>query len=102
MLLGFISLLLSVGTTYVVKICIPIKLGDKLLPCEDQKKGGYDDDGDKRGGGGDDRRKLLSYAEEIIWRRALAAGDEKEDHCAAQVSKLTNEGCVLIVVPLPF
>lgn len=86
MLLGFISLLLTVGTTYIVKICIPTKLGDTFLPCEDNNKKSYHKGGS--GGGGDDRRKLLSYAEEIIWRRALASGDDKDDYCASRVRKL--------------
>ncbi|KAK1388663.1 hypothetical protein POM88_016841 [Heracleum sosnowskyi] len=92
MLLGFISLLLTVGTSYIVKICIPTKLGDTFLPCEDNKKKSYDKGGS--GGGGDDRRKLLSYAEEIIWRRALASGDEEEDYCAARdkVSLISYKG----------
>lgn len=80
MLLGFISLLLTVGTSYIVKICIPIKLGDTFLPCADSKK--------KTGAGGDDRRKLLSYAEEIIWRRALESEDVEQDYCFANVRKL--------------
>ncbi|CAL5349536.1 unnamed protein product [Camellia sinensis] len=33
MLLGFISLLLTVGMTYISKICIPMKLGYTMLPC---------------------------------------------------------------------
>lgn len=86
MLLGFISLLLTVGTTYVVKICIPIKLGDTFLPCEDYRKKSSNKGGSGDGGG--DRRKLLSFAEEIMWRRALASEDEGEDYCAARVRKL--------------
>ncbi|PWA54342.1 MLO-like protein [Artemisia annua] len=34
MLLGFISLLLTVGTKYVAKICVPEKIGYKMLPCK--------------------------------------------------------------------
>ncbi|KAL1810932.1 hypothetical protein ACET3Z_020997 [Daucus carota] len=92
MLLGFISLLLTVGTTYVVKICIPIKLGDTFLPCEDYRKKSSNKGGSGDGGG--DRRKLLSFAEEIMWRRALASEDEGEDYCAARgkVSLISYKG----------
>ncbi|KAL8135819.1 hypothetical protein AgCh_010433 [Apium graveolens] len=83
MILGFISLLLSVSTTYVVKICIPIKLGKTLLPCQhyNEKGGLYESKGENEGG---DRRKLLSYAETMIWHRSLAARDEHEDYCSAK------------------
>lgn len=98
MLLGFISLLLTVGTSYIIKICIPTKLGETFLPCEDNNKKRYDKGG--TGAGGDDRRKLLSYAEEIIWHRALASGDEKDDYCAARVRKLLYFN--YLSVPLSF
>lgn len=97
MLLGFISLILTVGTSYIAKICIPPKYADIMLPCrKDIKKdyydgGDHDDDDHKRG---DDRRKLLSYiADEVIWRRALAApaGDKKT--CSTQVSRVTIISC---------
>ncbi|XP_027914553.1 MLO-like protein 10 [Vigna unguiculata] len=64
MILGFISLLLTFGQSYIVKICIPQKLADNMLPCpykyKDAEKAS--DNGDKH------RRKLLSYE-----RRYLAA-----------------------------
>ena len=84
MLLGFISLLLTVGTQYIVKICIPSKLGEFMLPCK-LKNNTYGGGG---GGGDDDkeRRKLLSYAEdEILWRRALANSASKYDYCSKYV-----------------
>ncbi|KAF4370487.1 hypothetical protein G4B88_005208, partial [Cannabis sativa] len=72
MLLGFISLLLTVGTQYISKICIPAKFGDVMLPCKGTK---MDHD--------DDRRKLLSYDDDdhhhVIWRRALASSP---DYCS--------------------
>ncbi|XP_050378122.1 MLO protein homolog 1-like isoform X2 [Argentina anserina] len=83
MLLGFISLLLTVGTRYLPKICVPASIADTMLPCN-SKGHNYYDDGEKSGddedkGGGEkdgDRRKLLSYAENMIWRRVLApSGD---------------------------
>ncbi|OMP09270.1 Mlo-related protein [Corchorus olitorius] len=80
MLLGFISLLLTVGTLYIPEICIPKKVGNSMLPCK-PKSGYAGDDGSKQkdddqsGDGGDDRRrKLLSYyAQDMIPRRVLAA-----------------------------
>ncbi|KAF6154438.1 hypothetical protein GIB67_028330, partial [Kingdonia uniflora] len=33
MVLGFISLLLTFGQVYIVRICIPIKAADSMLPC---------------------------------------------------------------------
>ncbi|KAJ0026473.1 hypothetical protein Pint_09197 [Pistacia integerrima] len=58
MLLGFISLLLTVGTRFIAKICIPTDIGETMLPC----KGTYtkEDDGDDEGD--EHRRKLFWYA----------------------------------------
>lgn len=76
MLLGFISLLLTVGQDYISKICIPAKAATFMLPCrkEDGSGGGSSDNDD------DHRRKLLSYDEEVIWRRVLAGA--VTDHCS--------------------
>lgn len=81
MLLGFISLLLTVGTSYVAKICVPKSLGNKWLPCD--KKIIEDEDDDK---GKEEHRKLLSFGEEIVWRRALAGATDEYDYCDKQVS----------------
>ncbi|KAE8731438.1 glucan endo-1,3-beta-glucosidase 12-like [Hibiscus syriacus] len=45
MLLGFISLLLTIGTYSIPAICIPEKIGYSMLPCE--RKSVYGGDGDK-------------------------------------------------------
>lgn len=79
MLLGFISLLLTVGTSYVAKICIPERFGNKWLPCD---SGDYDGDGDEKE---KNSRKLISYGEEMVWRRALAAGNDQYDYCRSKV-----------------
>ena len=75
MILGFISLLLTFGQSYIVKICIPQKLADNMLPCpykyKDAEKAS--DNGDKH------RRKLLSYE-----RRYLAA-DTTSFKCSNEV-----------------
>ncbi|XP_059636496.1 MLO protein homolog 1-like [Cornus florida] len=97
MLLGFISLLLTVGTKYITKICITRKLGDTMLPCRKNKtkNGDYGDgDGDYDGDKGDGRRRLLlSYAEDIVLRRVLAAANYK-DYCASKgkVSLISYSG----------
>ena len=61
MILGFISLLLTFGQTYIVRICIPMKIGDKMLPCA------YDGINDSSSSN-EHRRKLMSYE-----RRTLAS-----------------------------
>ncbi|KAL4579128.1 hypothetical protein LXL04_015264 [Taraxacum kok-saghyz] len=88
MLLGFLSLLLTVGTSYVAKICVPEKIGYKMLPCKakhynagHEGKGGGDEDG----GGGDEgehRRKLLNVAGDMIFRRVLAASSKDGGSCS--------------------
>ncbi|KAL6286187.1 hypothetical protein ACE6H2_010577 [Prunus campanulata] len=100
MLLGFISLLLTVGTRYLPKICIPEKYGNTMLPCELESKykedGGGKDDGKNKGGGdgGDDNdrgRKLLEFAETMIWRRVLAPSGGDSSAC--------SEGKVPLISP---
>ncbi|CAK9156290.1 unnamed protein product [Ilex paraguariensis] len=83
MLLGFISLLITVGTKPISKICIPTKAGDIMLPCKKEYKEDYDKDKDKDKGNGNDRRQLLWYAGDAITRRVLAAvgGD---DYCTSK------------------
>ncbi|WCJ44743.1 Protein MLO [Euphorbia peplus] len=76
MLLGFISLLLTVGTKYISKICISASYGDNMLPCNPK----YKDDNSKEEE--DRRRKLLSVVEDVVWRRALAAAPGAEDYCS--------------------
>ncbi|XP_044511921.1 MLO protein homolog 1-like isoform X2 [Mangifera indica] len=86
MLLGFISLLLTVGTRFISKICIPTNVGNTMLPCEaksTEKNDGYA------------KRKLSWYdAGDETWRRVLAAGDGAEDYCAkkGKVSLISQSG----------
>ncbi|XP_029128021.1 MLO protein homolog 1 [Cajanus cajan] len=72
MLLGFISLLLTFGTKYVAKICIPESFGDTMLPCKKVKP-----DDDSNG-----RRRLLSLDESVEWRRVLEAASGGGDSCS--------------------
>nr|KYP42041.1 MLO-like protein 8 [Cajanus cajan] len=55
MILGFLSLLLTFGQSYIVRICIPLNVADKLLPC---KYVGTDNESSSEE---EHRRKLLSY-----------------------------------------
>ncbi|OIW10765.1 hypothetical protein TanjilG_27711 [Lupinus angustifolius] len=64
MILGFISLLLTFGQSYIVKICISASVADKMLPCPYREKG----TNNASSSGGEHRRKLFSYE-----RRYLAA-----------------------------
>ncbi|CAL9782674.1 unnamed protein product [Musa acuminata subsp. burmannicoides] len=70
MILGFISLLLIFGQSYIAKICIPETLSNTMLPCPIKT-----DTGTAEAGGGH-RRKLLTNA--LIYgniqHRILAAG----------------------------
>ncbi|KAL4313325.1 hypothetical protein GQ457_01G008390 [Hibiscus cannabinus] len=58
MLLGFISLLLTIGTYSIPAICIPEKIAYSMLPCKRKPVNGGED-GDKG------KRKLLSYDEDM-------------------------------------
>ena len=84
MILGFVSLLLTVGMDYITSICIPVKLGSRMVPCVKKEDGGGADED----GGGDHRRKLLSYARSMIRRRLLAESSSAygKDYCANRVS----------------
>ncbi|XP_048129489.1 MLO protein homolog 1-like [Rhodamnia argentea] len=81
MLLGFMSLLLTVSIGVISKVCIPASYGETMLPCkfdhENKDDGGHpnkeDDDHDKR--------KLLSLATDMMWRRSLAAS-ASDDYCS--------------------
>ncbi|KAL3845901.1 hypothetical protein ACJIZ3_003304 [Penstemon smallii] len=97
MLLGFISLLLTVGTTYIVKICVSKEIGNKWLPCGidlNRTAGNKSDDDDDDEKGKNGQRKLISYAQEMVWRRSLAAGTDEYDHCYNQgkVSLISYSG----------
>ncbi|OWM81165.1 MLO protein homolog 1-like [Punica granatum] len=89
MLLGFISLLLTVATGIISKICIPPRYGSSMLPCRvsGDKENTKGKGGDEDGKGGDDydhnRRKLLwLFAEDMVQRRALAVGSGRGDYCS--------------------
>ncbi|KAI9201545.1 hypothetical protein LWI28_025104 [Acer negundo] len=98
MLLGFISLLLTVGSTLIYKICIPASYGQYMLPCKYKSDKSYDQDGDGGdkgggGGGGDNERKLLFYAGDMT-RRVLAADAGVGDYCSSKgkISLISQSG----------
>ncbi|KAG8662922.1 hypothetical protein MANES_01G156800v8 [Manihot esculenta] len=66
MILGFISLLLTFGQTYIIKICISQKVADTMLPC---RSDGKNDQTEER------RRRLLGY------ERRFLAGAETTSKC---------------------
>ncbi|KAG6402390.1 hypothetical protein SASPL_134583 [Salvia splendens] len=82
MVLGFISLLLTFGQTYITQVCIPEKISRTMLPCE------FKDDHHEEGGGGGGsdakapsqeaahRRRLLSFE-----RRMLGGGSDTPKGC---------------------
>ncbi|OIW09614.1 hypothetical protein TanjilG_28213 [Lupinus angustifolius] len=57
MILGFISLLLTFGQSYIVRICIGANIAEKLLPCPYNSEGIGNESSSKD----EHRRKLLSY-----------------------------------------
>ncbi|XP_023765165.1 MLO protein homolog 1 [Lactuca sativa] len=99
MLLGFLSLLLTVGTSYIAKICVPEKIGYKMLPCKPEY---YKSKGDGSGGDDDDnndhegksRRKLLNLAEEMIFRRVLAASSDDVGTCGKGMVQMISYSAV--------
>lgn len=83
MLLGFISLLLTVLKGTISEICIPKVIGNSWLPCdkEFEKEHEKDFDGDNIG-----HRKLLSFTNltGTSHHRSLAAAAAYVDKCAAK------------------
>ncbi|XP_058736718.1 MLO-like protein 10 [Vicia villosa] len=70
MILGFISLLLTFGQTYIVKICIPQNVAHKFLPCpyNSTQHGNHDEK--------EHHRKLLFYE-----HRYLTEEDDSHFQC---------------------
>ncbi|XP_015691083.1 MLO protein homolog 1 [Oryza brachyantha] len=77
MLLGFISLLLTVAQTPITKICIPKSAANIMLPC----KAGQDAIKSSKGNKDDRRRLLWLPVEEESHRRSLA-GAAGADYCS--------------------
>lgn len=78
MLLGFISLLLTIGQVPISKICVPRKVASIMLPCNRKYVAGISSN--------DRRRKLLWDSivedEHLVWRRSLAGASSAADSCS--------------------
>lgn len=68
MVLGFISLLLTFGQSFITRMCIPIKFADTMLPCPIRGGDRQEPHEEPEMGKGEHHRKLLWYE-----RRYLAA-----------------------------
>jgi len=80
MLLGFISLLITFGTKYIAKICIPTSAGDIMLPCKKVEESKNSDDSNGR--------KLLYFEDNMEWRRVLATASSGGDFCSQKVRNI--------------
>ncbi|CAE5962819.1 unnamed protein product [Arabidopsis arenosa] len=84
MLMGFISLLLTIGQGYISNICIPKNIAASMHPCstsEEARKYGKKDVPKEDGEDGENsRRKLLQLVDSLIPRRSLAT--KGYDKCA--------------------
>ena len=106
MLLGFISLLLTIGQTPISNICISQNVASSMHPCsaaQEAEKYGKKDSGKKDSGkkGGDDDEKpshrlLLELAESFIPRRSLAT--KGYDKCAEKVTKRIFHSLLLLFI----
>lgn len=83
MLLGFISLLLTVGQSTISNICISKKAGATWHPCNKKEEAKLNGENTKETDY-EKGRKLLSISAGESLRRVLAAG-ESTDKCAAKV-----------------
>jgi mlo protein len=79
MLVGFISLLLTVAQDPISKICISVEAGSKMLPCKLPEA-------DYAGNDAKGNRRRLLWLQGEVHRRFLAA-PAGEDVCAKQVSE---------------
>lgn len=86
MLLGFISLLLTAGTSPITKICISEGAANSWHPCtrEEEESAGSD---------GESRRRLLTWSKMGDSARRILAGSGGDDKCAeGKVSFMSYDG----------
>ncbi|KAL3736470.1 hypothetical protein ACJRO7_025418 [Eucalyptus globulus] len=106
MLLGFISLVLTVSTGVLSKICIPASYGKTMLRCKFNHGNKDDDDGHDHDHD-HDKGKLLSLATDMMWHRFLAASTS-DDYCSkhGKISLISQSGLhqlnIFIFVPAVF
>ncbi|GKU93604.1 hypothetical protein SLEP1_g7181 [Rubroshorea leprosula] len=82
MLLGFISLLLTVGQSLISDICIPEKVANTWHPCNEDPPEPGENDGSGTDEGNHDRRRLLmvsDFGKSV--RRSLAAAGSTNSSC---------------------
>lgn len=77
MVLGFISLLLTFGQSYISRMCIPLKFADTMLPCPLRNGGDHQEpEHEPEMGEREHHRRLLRYE-----RRYLAAHEGEGPVC---------------------
>lgn len=85
MLMGFISLLLTVGQSLISKICVPKSVGDSWHPCKPGEESATTSaDGHSQDSSTNGRRLLQDSVSAGVFRRILAGGGGS-DKCAAKV-----------------
>ncbi|KAI3826512.1 hypothetical protein L1987_00560 [Smallanthus sonchifolius] len=87
MLLGFISLLLTAGTSPITRICISEGAAAGWHPCSQKEEEAADDDGESR-------RRLLTWSKMGDSTRRILAGGSGDDKCAkdGEVSFMSYDG----------
>ncbi|KAK1426297.1 hypothetical protein QVD17_14968 [Tagetes erecta] len=87
MLLGFISLLLTAGTTPITKICISRSAADSWHPCSRSEEEASED-------GGESRRRLLTWSNMGETARRILASNSGEGKCEKEgkVSFMSYDG----------
>lgn len=96
MLLGFISLLLTVGQGIISNICISEKMGAKWHPCENKQETQLTEDEDEDEDSESNGRKLLMIMSDSggSFRRILASA-ASTDKCAAKVCEI-HDGSIFL------
>lgn len=95
MLLGFISLLLTVGQGPISNICVSESVGNSWHPCPKTKSSSYNSSSDD----GSTRRKLLQEAYAAAsTRRVLAGGGS--DKCAEKARVIPSSRLLFPVLLL--
>ena len=87
MLLGFISLLLTVGQSLITNVCIPEDVAATWHPCSPQKEEELSKQDDVLNSD-TNRRKLLAVSPVNATFRRVLAGGGGTDKCAAKVWKI--------------
>ncbi|KAK8582172.1 hypothetical protein V6N13_145152 [Hibiscus sabdariffa] len=82
MLLGFLSLLLTVGSGTITGICISERLGSTWHPCPRSREGNLDEPAEDTSENEHRRRLLMISDSGRVFRRSLAGSSE--DKCADQ------------------